>query len=1032
MSLGVYAVHSTIPLLKPEDTIDPLVQRYLQQLEQAAFTGDIETRYASRLAMATDNSVYQQLPQAVLYPRGTDDVQLLAQIATHHEFHALRFSPRGGGTGTNGQSLSSGIIVDMSRYMNQVLEIDPERRQVRVQAGVIKDQLNDAVRQYGLFFSPELSTSNRATLGGMINTDASGQGSLVYGKTSDHVLALTAILADGTRIDTAPLTVDDAQSRAGQSGTESDIYRTVLDCCQQHASLIATKFPELNRFLTGYDLKHVYDAEQQRFDLTRILTGSEGTLAFITEATLDLTPIPKQRTLVNIKYDSFESALRSAPLMVKANATSVETVDSKVLDLAREDVIWHSVRDLIEDVPGHDMQGLNIVEFAGDDLAQQQQQLQALLTMLERQISDGQHGMIGYQVCDDLASIQKIYAMRKKAVGLLGNAKGVRKPIPFTEDTCVPPEHLADYIMEFRALLDRHQLQYGMFGHVDAGVLHVRPALDMCDPGQQQLLREISDQVVALTAKYGGLMWGEHGKGYRSEYGPAFFGDTLFDDLRRIKAAFDPDNRMNPGKICTPLGSDESLVSVDATKRGSYDAQIPIAVRSSFRAALDCNGNGLCFNYDPGSPMCPSSKITSDRRHTPKGRAALMREWLRQLELHGVDPITLETQAMTRSLSLTEQWHRVVNSWHKFRGEADYSHEVMTAMSGCLACKACASACPIRVDVPTFRARFMQLYYRRYLRPVRDYLVANIEWGLPWLSLVGRWINPLMRWRMVQWLITRTTGMVDVPLVSYPTLKQQLHGHCALGYGLPELERIPATERDQYVLVVQDPFTSFYDAKVVADFVHLIAALGKKPVLLPFKPNGKPQHVKGFLKAFTETARSTSEFLTRVAKLGIPMVGVDPSLVLTYRDEYQKALGEQQGDYQVQLFQEWFLPHLDEYASRAKSDSTPVFKLFGHCTEKTVLPSTDQDWQRIFAHFGAKLEPQHVGCCGMAGTYGHEQPNQENSRGLYALSWRQPIADSAPEQILVTGYSCRSQVRRLSDVKPQHPIQALKALLANG
>lgn len=251
----------------------------------------------------------------------------------------------------------------------------------------------------------------------------------------------------------------------------------------------------------------------QTFDLTRILTGAEGTLAFITEARLDITPLPKVRRLVNVKYDSFDSALRNAPFMVEAKALSVETIDSKVLNLAREDIVWHSVNELIADVPDKEMLGLNIVEFAGDDRALIDGQMESLCQRLDELIAQRQGGVIGYQICGDLAGIERIYNMRKKAVGLLGNAKGRAKPIPFAEDTCVPPQHPADYIVEFRQLLDDHHLSYGMFGHVDAGVLHVRPALDMCDPQQEVLMKQISDRVVALTAKYGGLLWGSTARG---------------------------------------------------------------------------------------------------------------------------------------------------------------------------------------------------------------------------------------------------------------------------------------------------------------------------------------------------------------------------------------------------------------------------------------------------------------------------------------------------------------------------------------
>jgi FAD/FMN-containing dehydrogenase len=348
--------------------------------------------------------------------------------------------------------------------------------------------------------------------------------------------------------------VELAETLGKENTTSGRIYRTVLERCRDNRQLILDKFPKLNRFLTGYDLRHVFNDDLSQFDLTRVLTGSEGTLAFITEARLDITRLPKVRRLVNVKYNSFDSALRNAPFMVEARALSVETVDSKVLNLAREDIVWHSVSELITDVPDKEMLGLNIVEFAGDDAELIESQVTMLCQRLDELIARGEGGVIGWQLCNDLSGIERIYAMRKKAVGLLGNAKGAAKPIPFAEDTCVPPEHLADYIVEFRALLDSHGLSYGMFGHVDAGVLHVRPALDMCDPQQEMLMKAISDDVVALTAKYGGLLWGEHGKGFRAEYSPAFFGEQLYGELRKVKAVFDPDNRLNPGKICPPEG----------------------------------------------------------------------------------------------------------------------------------------------------------------------------------------------------------------------------------------------------------------------------------------------------------------------------------------------------------------------------------------------------------------------------------------------------------------------------------------------
>lgn len=1006
-----------IPKLSPDVALAPNVLAFCRQLASRGFRGEIETSYASRLAVATDNSVYQALPQAVLLPMDMSDIQRITDLANQPDHQQLKFAPRGGGTGTNGQSLTDHVVVDVSRHMRGILEFNAKERWVRVQAGVIKDQLNAFLAPHGFFFAPDLSTSNRATIGGMISTDASGQGSLVYGKTSDHVLELTSVLVDGTLLHTKPMPVSDAEAIANEQTPSGRVYQQVLATCRDKRQQIVAKFPRLNRFLTGYDLEHVFSEDLQTFDLSRVITGAEGSLAFVVEAKLNVTPIAKHKCLVNVKYDSFESALRNAPFLVAANATSVETVDSKVLNLARNDIIWHQVKNFIEDVPGKDMQGLNMVEFNDEDDVGMAQKVANLEARLQEALATGSSGIIGYQLTYDTQAILQIYAMRKKAVGLLGNAKGAQKPIPFTEDTAVPPENLADFIMEFRELLDSHGLAYGMFGHVDAGVLHVRPALDLCDESQDRLMRTISDEVVKLTAKYGGLMWGEHGKGYRSEYGPEFFGEELFTELRKIKAAFDPFNRMNPGKICTPLDSHESLVSVDGQKRAFFDKQIPIAVKTSFEAATSCNGNGLCFNYEENSPMCPSSKVTKDRRHSPKGRAGLMREWLRLMQQQGVDVLAQEQQLLARSTGFKGWLQRLSNSRAKARGEADFSHEVMDAMEGCLACKACAGQCPIKVDVPSFRARFLQLYHSRYARPLKDYIVGNIEKSAPLLAKMPRVVNAAIRFPLTGWLLKRTVGYVDTPLLTVPTLQSRTDTYRT--FDLASLQAMPAAQREKLVLFVQDPFTSFYEADLVADAMALVQKLGFEPVLVPFVPNGKPQHVKGFLREFAATAKTASEFLQQVAQLGAPLVGLDASLVLVYRDEYVKALGAARGDYHVQLFHEWLSGvSLPKVAAKG-------YRLLAHCTEKTALPATEKTWQQIFMHAGLQLDVIAVGCCGMAGTYGHELQNQANSRALYELSWQQHVQAENPKPLLVTGFSCRSQVKRYEGQKPLHPLQAL-------
>lgn len=1023
---------SRLPVLNDYEQVPEETQAFISALEQAGYIGEVDFSYAGRMIAATDNSIYQQLPQAVLYPKSQNDVRCIFRTAARAQFQGIKFSPRGGGTGTNGQALTPGVVIDLSRHLTRVLELNVEEGWVRVESGIVKDQLNAVLAPHGFFFAPDTSTSNRCTIGGMIATDASGQGSLIYGKTSDHVLALRSLLVSGDELRTEPVSVAEAERIAKSDDVIGRIYQQVLHSCKDMRNAIEDKFPPLNRFLTGYDLAHAYDPKSERIDVGRLIAGAEGTLSIVTEAKLKITPTPNFKVLVNVKYQDFEDALRHAPELVKARATSVETVDSTVLDLARNDIIWHQVKDLLTDVPPYRMGGINILEFTGIDQADIGNKLKALCNQLAG-LDPQTTGVIGYQICREESSIQKIYAMRKKAVGLLGATKGKAKPVAFVEDTAVPPERLAEYIMEFRALLDSHQLKYGMFGHVDAGVLHVRPALDMQNPESSQMVRTISDQVMRLTARYGGLMWGEHGKGYRSEYGPEFFGETLFTELRKIKAAFDPLNRLNPGKICTPWESKETLVSVDARKRGWFDRQIPLTTQQQFQGVMDCNGNGLCFNFDATSPMCPSYRATSDRRYSPKGRATLLREWLRRLA---------KADYSTDSKTLAEKGLLANSRLSKPANTDDFTHEVKQALDTCLSCKACSSQCPVKVDIPSQRAIFYAHYHETFKRPLKDYLVLSSELNLLKLARFPRLGNLLASNPLSKALQKYWVGYVDTPKFSVPSLPKQItkHQYMSIADVRAKAESL-AFDANDYVFVVQDAFTSAFDADVVNDFMQLVRAMGKEPVLLPYEANGKAAHVKGFLQSFTRIATNTSARLAELyEEFRVPLVGLDAATVLCFRDEYRKENIPRSNDFTVLLAHEWLHDNRDVLATLAAKNSAAEnigdVKVLAHCTEQTALPNTGKAWQDIFAAAGLNVESPAVGCCGMAGTFGHEIENQKLSRTIFDLSWQRFFSERAPANkqtakevangtVLATGFSCRCQAARYTAEQPKHPIQQL-------
>ncbi|WP_111413746.1 D-2-hydroxyglutarate dehydrogenase YdiJ [Billgrantia lactosivorans] len=1048
--------------------------RFLEALRAAGFEGEIAPDYADRTVLATDNSIYQRLPQAALFPRHVEDLERIARLAGESSHRRVVLTPRGGGTGTNGQSLTDGLVVDVSRHMNRILEIDVERRRVRVQAGVVKDQLNAALKPHGLFFAPDLSTSNRATLGGMISTDASGQGSCEYGKTRDHVLELDTVLLGGERLVSRPVDDAELETLCHHRGVIGAAYRTAREIVDTQREQIAAKFPPLNRCLTGYDLAHLRD-EQGHLDLNSLLCGAEGSLGFLNEAVLNVLPIPRHSTLVNVRYAGFMDALRDAKALMAsaASPTSIETVDDKVLLLAMEDFVWDSVAAFFPSdatlgttegetgTAGNDtataerpalaIRGINLIEFNDDDPERLAERVAAFCRHLQ---ADESVPRLGYTLAEGRAQIQQVYGMRKRAVGLLGNArvdaKGEKRPIPFVEDTAVPPEHLADFIAEFRAALDARGLSYGMFGHVDAGVLHVRPAIDMKDPQQERLIREVSDEVAELTHQYGGLLWGEHGKGVRSEYAPRFFGE-LYPSLQRVKAAFDPHNQLNPGKIATPLcpstppepvetGSQEEtvkwvdpgLLTIDGVPtRGQFDRQIDQRVWQAHAATVYCNGNGACYNYDPDDAMCPSWKATRDRIHSPKGRASLTREWLRLQGNAGVDLVEeARRQRQEGAWGFVKRLPaRVRNTWRR-RDEADFSHEVYDAMAGCLACKSCAGQCPIKVNVPDSRSQFLEAYHGRYLRPLRDYLIGGMEFFVPYLAHVSSLYNAALGQRLVDKLLAERVGLVDSPRLSSARLARQLRAWGIAEATPTSLGLLSEAQKARSVVIVQDAFTSHFEAERVMDIVELLSRLDIKVFVAPYSANGKPLHVQGFLGAFERTAAKQARRLRALAEFGVPLVGIDPAMTLTYRQEYVKTLGPDAVP-DVLMLQEWLVTQGQRLVPPALTQALerlddPHFRLLSHCTEKTNAAGSPKAWQQVFAAFGLELELVATGCCGMSGTYGHEARNLETSKTIYAQSWQPVIEDRANQgRLLATGYSCRSQVNRLSDQDLPHPLQGL-------
>lgn len=950
------------------------VGAYLAALRSAGFSGDIADDQASRVVYATDNSIYQLMPQAIIYPANAADIALAMRVADSDRHSGLSFQPRGGGTSCNGQSLGHGIVIDCSRHMRQISDFDPVARTIRVQPGVIRDQLNDYLRPHGLFFPPHVSTTNRATIGGMVSNDSSGKGSRIYGKTSAWVESLGLVLADGREIEVSA------------TDCPQDLRRSLWDILHPHRAGIRQAFPKLNRGFSGYDLLNALN-DQGLVNLPSLICGSEGTLALITTITCRVEPIPAHTAVVAVGYDSLDAALRAVPFLLESEPSAIEFIDDKILTLVRSS----DYRDMANRLwgKGADPQALHFVEFQGDS----RQQIAERLSRFHDALSSAGANHAGFLIATEAreaAEVDAIWSLRKACQGLLLKQQTRRRAQPFVEDFVVPPEALADFIDELQRDLRQDGVDVGMFGHSDVGVVHMRPLLDMTRPEDRARIRTISDRVFELTRRHGGLFWGEHGKGFRGEYSAEVIGPNLVGVMDAIKTLFDPMNRLNPGKIASPAGHGP-IPALDAPPmRGASDGAIRSDLLSGFDRAMHCNGNGNCFGLDRAAVLCPSYRATMDRRFSPKGRAELLREWLR-----------------LRSAGDQVGLRQLVPG-------------LKQSMDQCLSCKACAGGgCPVRVDIPAMRSGFLEWYHESHPRPVSHRLLRHIETAAPIMAKLAPVLRPVMGNPLVKGTMSRVLKLCDLPL---PHGRAFQRGLQRLGIKVLSAEQIISRMTGPSVVIVQDPFVPFYDAQVALDHAELLQRMGQQVFVLAYRPSGKVLHVSGYVQAFRKTAERMAQDLDALAGAGAELIGLDPATTLMFRDEYPHVLGRQP---------KWLVTTFPEWIERRAGCLPPVdhinreYSLALHCTERALTPESAEGWKVAFGKFGLELRIQDQGCCGMAGLFGHETRNQEVSSGLYERNWRELVEESGKNSLLATGFSCRCQAERLSGARPHHPVTVL-------
>ena len=1008
------------------ESLTPATTTFLLALKQSDFKGDIEDSYGARIVASTDNSVYQVLPQAIIYPRLADDInclvrQMVAHITSYPK-SKISLVARGGGTGTNGQSLNESLILDTSRYLNNIIELDKEAMQVTVEPGVVLDQLNAFLEPHGLFFPPDVSSSSRATLGGMVATDASGKGSRIYGKTSDYIKSLDVVMSDGSDFCVESKSQLGLYKKGQKGGCVLSFYsaqdklqvrsaellsmaekaqQKVFDVVNQNKEEIKKIFPQMNRGLTGYNLEHVLSDDGQ-FHLAYLLAGSEGTLALTKRISLKVIPKPKLRALVAVLYDDFDNTLEHVAHLLKAEPTAIEVLDDKILQIAQQDSIWQDVEASFSGISlGGEIKGLNFIEVTAESKSEIKKQCQALTSIINK--TEKKYGVITHLIETDSKVINSLWNIRKRSVGLLAALEGERRAIAFVEDSAVPPENLPAFIKDFRQILDAHGLAYGMYGHADVGCLHVRPTLNMRQETDQKLLRMITDEVANLAKQYGGLLWGEHGRGYRGEYSPLFFGEELYLLLREIKAAFDPHNLFNPGKLATPMGDDAGVTAIDeAPFRGQFDVQVSKDKSKQFKSAMLCNGNAACFSWDVSEAMCPSYKATGDKRLSPKGRASMLREWLR-------------LSSDSRNAVMTES----------------LENELYESLNSCLSCKSCTHSCPIKVDVPQLKSQFLAHYHATHKRKVSDGFFAMFE---P-IAKVGRKMpsvaNVALNNFITKVVLDKAFGVVRAPPFS-TSLVSLLKKQQATFIDLNSLPK----ESDTSIILIPDTFNASYDSQIIIACCDVLKALGYNILVAPILENGKALHVKGYRKAFENIAEKQLAQMTLLGKTKLPLISVEVVTRLMHSKEYPE-LNKKELGYKVWSIEEWLSKELQSKPALQKQITEELTKnhkqvpytLLPHCMEQTADKLSAGHWQSIFSVFKMPIKVENAGCCGMSGLFGHEKDNQALAEKIYQKSWQAKVADE--ELVLATGFSCRCQLHN-HNKKVKHPIEILASTLRKG
>ncbi len=954
--------------------------------------GELLTDDLHKTIYATDASVYREIPLGVAVPRDTDDV---IQIVRYCHENKIPIIPRAGGTSLAGQCVGIGLVVDVSKYMNKVIKVDADNNTVTVQPGIIRDELNQILEPYNLMVGPNTSTANRATIGGMVGNNSCGSTSIVFGNTRDHVKSLETVLADGSLAEFGFLDQKGIDAKCEIQSLEGDIYRYTSNLIrdQQLREEINDQYPKssIKRRNTGYAIDELISKnESGLINMCNLLCGSEGTLAFTTEVTIGLVDCPpKHEVLTAIHFSSVDASLRATPSIMKHLPFACELMDKTILDCTRGQRMYEPDRFFLEGDP----EAVMLVSFKADSV-------QLAQTEIDRLVKNLQNENHGYSYPIITEKIDRVWNLRKAGLGLLANLPGDKKAVACIEDTAVAIEDLSAYIREFTEIMDKYGQKSVYYAHAGAGEIHLRPILDLKLDSDRQLFYDISLASARLVKKYNGSLSGEHGDGrVRAPFIKEMYGNKIYDEFQKLKSVWDPLQILNPGKIVDAAPMNEYLRFDSSHEERTYETTFDFdATDGILRAAEKCNGSGDCRKLPlSGGTMCPSYMATRNEKDTTRARANTLRE------------------VLTRSKGR--------NAWD--------NEELKAVMDLCLSCKGCSSECPSNVDMSTMKAEFLHQYQKEHGIPFRSKIFANFNALSKFGSVFGGLTNWVMKSGLTSGLLKKIMGVNSkrsLPLIASRPLRSRFN---------KVVEEYRGTPKIKNVYFFCDEFTNYNDAEIGEEALRLLLAIGYDVKIVDHEESGRAAISKGVLGIAVKVANKNVSIFSELISEDSPLIGIEPSAILTFRDEYPKLVKSDLKSKAKLLspncltIEEFLFKEVKNGHIKPEMFDSMNRKimLHGHCHQKALTDINEVAWLlSIPSNHSVEIIPS--GCCGMAGSFGYEKEHYKVSMDIGELVLFPAVRKAEDEVIIVaSGTSCRHQILDGTGKNAMHVVGVLWASL---